>query len=313
MTWTGPWPIPRPDVRMAGAAAPGLRAGQRDDRAVPCPHSFRDRPSRGGSVVCVPGGGGGACRSAARGRAAGGDRRGPQALGGGIRWGGAGTPQASGQGAAAAAPAATAQPQAARIAPAPGLPARATRDLAKTRSGIVVEEPSVRGMIRNPHLSPSIADAGRPGFRRMWADRTTWSGSHLVAAPRFHPWTETRSARGRLQAAAPLGERVFRCAACGLVIDREVHAARHLAGVAGGSPGDGNRLWSGRLWPWAAHGATDLCAAAISAENWRQKRGTRCREERNGVAPSDQLARAPPTLPGLPPQAPGRRRGGYRR
>jgi putative transposase len=34
----------------------------------------------------------------------------------------------------------------------------------------------------------------------------------------------------------PLSERVFRCEACGVVIDRDLNAARNLATVAGSSP-----------------------------------------------------------------------------
>lgn len=51
---------------------------------------------RGGAGVWVPGGGAGARRSAARGRAGGGERVGPPVPGAGIRWGAAGIPQASG-------------------------------------------------------------------------------------------------------------------------------------------------------------------------------------------------------------------------
>lgn len=113
---------------------------------------------------------------------------------------------------------------------------KATTDLAKTKSVIVVEDLHVRGMIRNHSLARSIADAGWSEFRRMLEYKTQWYGSRLVVAPRFYPSTKTCSGCGAVKGAMPLSERVFRCEACGLEIDRDLNAARNLAAVAGSSP-----------------------------------------------------------------------------
>ncbi len=112
-----------------------------------------------------------------------------------------------------------------------------TTALAKTKSVIVVEDLAVHGMIRNRHLSRSIADSGWSEFRRMLEYKTQWYGSQLVIAPRFYPSTKTCSACGHVKTEMPLGDRVFRCEACGLEIDRDLNAARNLASlVAGSSP-----------------------------------------------------------------------------
>jgi putative transposase len=92
----------------------------------------------------------------------------------------------------------------------------------------------------------------------MPEDKTQWYGSRLVVAPHFYPSTKTCSACGHVKGEMPLDERVFRCEACGLVTDRDLHAARNLASlagegpprtegprpsaVAGSSPGDAKRL-----------------------------------------------------------------------
>ena len=114
---------------------------------------------------------------------------------------------------------------------------KTTTDLAKTKSVIVVEDLSVRGMIRNRHLSRSIADAGWSEFRRMLEYKAEWYGSLLVVAPRFYPSTKTCSVCGHVKTKMPLGERVFQCEACGAEIGRDLNAARNLASlVAGSSP-----------------------------------------------------------------------------
>jgi putative transposase len=112
-----------------------------------------------------------------------------------------------------------------------------TTALARSKSVIVVEDLSVQGMMGNPHLSGSIGDAGWGEFRRMLEYKTVWYGSRPMIAPRFYPSTKTCSACGQVKAEMPLSERVFRCEACGLVLDRDLNAARNLASrVAGSSP-----------------------------------------------------------------------------
>ena len=112
---------------------------------------------------------------------------------------------------------------------------KTTTDLAKTKSVIVVEDLSVHGMLCNQHLSRSIADAGWGEFRRMLAYKTIWYGSEWVIASRFYPSTKTCSACGHIKAEMPLGQRVFRCEACGAEIDLDLNAARNLASLVAGS------------------------------------------------------------------------------
>ncbi len=116
---------------------------------------------------------------------------------------------------------------------------KATTTLAKAKSVIVVEDLHVAGMIRNRRLARAISDQGWAEFRRQLGYKTTWYGSRLVVAPRFYPSSKRCSGCGRVKEVLPLGVRVFCCQACGLVIDRDLNAARNLAQLGGGAGGEG--------------------------------------------------------------------------
>ncbi len=109
---------------------------------------------------------------------------------------------------------------------------KATTALAKAKSVIVVEDLHVAGMVRNRRLARSIADQGWAEFHRQLAYKTVWYGSRLLVAPRFYPSSKRCCGCGLVKAAMPLGMRRFQCEACGLVIDRDLNAARNLAVVA---------------------------------------------------------------------------------
>jgi len=104
---------------------------------------------------------------------------------------------------------------------------KVTTWLARTKPVIVVEDLSVRDLGRGP-LARSIVDVGWGTFRRMLEYKTRWYGSVLIVAPRGFPSTRRCSRCGHVEPELPLSRRVFRCAACGLVLDRDLNAARNL-------------------------------------------------------------------------------------
>jgi putative transposase len=109
--------------------------------------------------------------------------------------------------------------------------------LARTKQAIVVEDLNVKGMSRNSRLSRAIMDAGWSEFRRMLEYKTTWYGSRLVVADRFFPSSKTCSACGNKKDSLALSDRVYECESCGISLDRDLNAARNLAGYTGSSPG----------------------------------------------------------------------------
>jgi putative transposase len=99
--------------------------------------------------------------------------------------------------------------------------------LARTKPVIVVEDLSVRGLSRG-WLSRSVADVGWGTFLRMLEYKAKWHGATLIVAPRSFPSTRLCSRCGHLHGKMPLSQRVFRCVACGLEIDRDLNAALNL-------------------------------------------------------------------------------------
>ncbi|MHB8351386.1 MAG: RNA-guided endonuclease InsQ/TnpB family protein [Thermoplasmata archaeon] len=114
---------------------------------------------------------------------------------------------------------------------------KTTTELARTKSVVVVEDLAVAHLVRNRHLSRAIRDAGGSEFRRMLEYQAGWYGSRVVTAPRFFASSKRCSGCGNVVETLPLSERTYSCAACGLVIDRDLNAARNLVSrVVGSSP-----------------------------------------------------------------------------
>ncbi|MGI5239518.1 IS607 family element RNA-guided endonuclease TnpB [Dactylosporangium sp. CA-139066] len=104
--------------------------------------------------------------------------------------------------------------------------------LATEYGTVVVEDLNVAGMLRNRRLARRVADAGFAELRRQLAYKTVWNGGRLVVADRWFPSSKTCSGCGVVKTKLALSERQYRCAGCGLVLDRDLNAARNLAALA---------------------------------------------------------------------------------
>lgn len=107
-----------------------------------------------------------------------------------------------------------------------------TTRLARTYGTVVVEDLNVAGMVRNRRLARAISDAGFGEIRRQLSYKTVWCGGRLVKADRFYPSSKTCSGCGVVKAKLRLAERTYTCTECGLVLDRDLNAARNLAALA---------------------------------------------------------------------------------
>ena len=102
-------------------------------------------------------------------------------------------------------------------------------ELANGSAVVVIEDLNAAGMLRNRKLARHISDAGFGELRRQLEYKTAWYGTELVVAERWFPSSKTCSGCGTVKADLTLADRVYECASCGLVIDRDLNAAINLA------------------------------------------------------------------------------------
>ncbi|RBM23016.1 RNA-guided endonuclease TnpB family protein [Streptomyces sp. PT12] len=107
---------------------------------------------------------------------------------------------------------------------------------------VVIEDLSVRSLLKNGRLARAISDASWTEFRSMLEYKCAWYGRDLVVIDRFFPSSKLCGACGTVAAGMPLDVRTWTCE-CGVVHDRDVNAARNVlaAGLAAAACGDGVR------------------------------------------------------------------------
>jgi putative transposase len=92
---------------------------------------------------------------------------------------------------------------------------------------VYVEDLCVMGLART-RLAKSVHDAGWSRFVRMLEYKASRYGRVFVRIGRFEPTSQVCSACGARDGPKPLSVREWACAACGMVHDRDVNAARNV-------------------------------------------------------------------------------------
>ena len=109
---------------------------------------------------------------------------------------------------------------------------KATTALSARYETVVVEDLNVTGMIANRRLARAVSDQGFGAARRMLGYKTAREGGTLLVAGRWYPSSKKCSGCGSVKAKLTLAERVYQCDTCGLVMGRDVNAARNLVSLA---------------------------------------------------------------------------------
>ncbi|WP_075032261.1 RNA-guided endonuclease InsQ/TnpB family protein [Streptomyces mirabilis] len=108
-----------------------------------------------------------------------------------------------------------------------------TTRLVRENQTIVIEDLTVRNMVKNHRLARAISDAAWSEFRSMLEYKAQWYGREVIAVDRWFPSSKLCSACGTLRDTMPLNVRTWTCD-CGVTHDRDVNAANNLlaAGLA---------------------------------------------------------------------------------
>ncbi|WPB92869.1 RNA-guided endonuclease InsQ/TnpB family protein [Streptomyces malaysiensis] len=109
-----------------------------------------------------------------------------------------------------------------------------TTRLVRENQVVVIEDLTVRNMVKNGALACAISDAAWREFRTMLEYKAQWYGREVIAVDRWFPSSKLCSNCGNLAEAMPLHVRTWTCGGCGVTHDRDVNAANNLlaAGLA---------------------------------------------------------------------------------
>lgn len=101
-----------------------------------------------------------------------------------------------------------------------------SRRLVETYGLIAVEKLNIKGMVKNHRLAKSISDAGWGEFMAMLEYKAAEAGTKLVKVS--PSGTSQECSRCGMDVPKELSERIHCCPYCGLMLDRDVNAARNI-------------------------------------------------------------------------------------
>jgi len=98
---------------------------------------------------------------------------------------------------------------------------------------IVIEDLKVSNMMKNNKLAKSIADASWSEFRRMLEYKAKWYGKEIIIAPVSYASSQLCSSCGNKSSQTKdLSCRTYICPVCGMIMDRDINAAKNLLKLA---------------------------------------------------------------------------------
>ena len=142
-----------------------------------------------------------------------------------------------------------------------------TTGIIRKADTIAIEDLNVKGMLRNRHLSKSIADASFGEFRRQLVYKTEDSGKTLIIADRYYPSSKLCSCCGAKAKCLTLDIREWVCDNCGTRHDRDLNAAINLKKYAESLPVSAcGELFASALGPQRVPGASSLLEAGTKQQ-----------------------------------------------
>ncbi|GAA3774532.1 RNA-guided endonuclease TnpB family protein [Plantactinospora mayteni] len=105
-----------------------------------------------------------------------------------------------------------------------------TTRLVRENQTIVIEDLTVRNMVKNGSVARAISDAAWSELRSMLEYKAQWYGREVIAIDRWFPSSKLCSVCGTSQGKMPLNVRTWTCD-CGTTHDRDVNAAKNILAV----------------------------------------------------------------------------------
>jgi putative transposase len=107
-----------------------------------------------------------------------------------------------------------------------------TKPEAERPSVVVMEDLNIKGMMQNHCLARALGDVALGEVMRQMVYKSRWLGSLWQQAARWFASSKLCSQCHCLKSDLTLADRIYRCASCGLVIDRDLNAAINLCQLA---------------------------------------------------------------------------------
>ncbi len=105
---------------------------------------------------------------------------------------------------------------------------KVTTRLVRENQTIVIEDLSVRNMVKNRKLARAISDCGWGELVRQLEYKCRWYGRTLVKIDRYYPSSKRCSSCGYIAEKMPLSVREWECPECGTHHDRDWNAAKNI-------------------------------------------------------------------------------------
>jgi putative transposase len=105
---------------------------------------------------------------------------------------------------------------------------KVTTRLVRENQTIVIEDLSVRSMVKNRKLARAISDCGWGELVRQLEYKCRWYGRTLVKIDRYYPSSKRCSSCGYIAEKMPLSIREWECPECGTHHDRDWNAAKNI-------------------------------------------------------------------------------------
>lgn len=106
-------------------------------------------------------------------------------------------------------------------------------NLIRENQSLVIENLSIKNLMKNSKLAKSIADVSWSEFRRLLEYKALWYDRDIIIAPSNYPSSQLCSHCGNKSSQTKnLKCRTYICPVCGLVIDRDYNASLNLLKLA---------------------------------------------------------------------------------